>query len=291
MIDELRPMAIFAETIKQGSFRAAADSLDLSPSVVSYQVSQLEKKLGTALIYRSTRNLSLTHEGSILYRHTIDMLESANQAFEQLAVSSNVLKGKLTVTLPTALIRSPMVNRIAEFNRLHPEVIITLKFNDDRQNIIAGGFDFAIRAGELENSDYRFRKIGKIERLLVCSPKLIKSSKPPRNLTELEDWNWVRLEMLPCFREFKHRNGKAKHLHFSSNFVVDSVEAMTQMCIEGVGVATPPKHLIEDELANEKLVHLFPDWKVKSIPLYAVWPNNVSLQSNVKALINYIVEA
>ncbi len=77
MIDDLKAIAVFAEMARQGSFRAAADVLGLSPSVVSYHVSQLEKRVGTALIYRSTRKLSLTHEGQVLYQHAQTMLDAA----------------------------------------------------------------------------------------------------------------------------------------------------------------------------------------------------------------------
>jgi DNA-binding transcriptional LysR family regulator len=77
MIDDLRALAIFAETIRKKSFRGAARVLNLSPSVVSYHVTQLEKRVGTPLLYRTTRKISLTHEGEILYAHASDMLAAA----------------------------------------------------------------------------------------------------------------------------------------------------------------------------------------------------------------------
>jgi DNA-binding transcriptional LysR family regulator len=106
MIDELRSIAIFAETIKQGSFRAAAKELKLSPSVVSYQVTQLEKSVGTALIYRSTRHLSLTSEGTVLYQYALNMIQAAHQGLSQITLNKQELSGTLTLTLPSALIKS-----------------------------------------------------------------------------------------------------------------------------------------------------------------------------------------
>ena len=106
MIDELRAMAIFAETIKQGSFRGAAKELNLSPSVVSYQVTQLEKSVGTALIYRSTRQLSLTSQGKVLYQHATGMVQAAQQGLNQIILGQQELTGMLTLTLPSALIKS-----------------------------------------------------------------------------------------------------------------------------------------------------------------------------------------
>jgi DNA-binding transcriptional LysR family regulator len=102
MIDDLKAMAIFAETIKRGSFRAAAKSLKLSPSVVSYQISQLEERLGTTLIYRSTRNLSKTAEGEILFNHAFEMLDQAELGLNKIS-GHNVATGSLTVTLPLSI--------------------------------------------------------------------------------------------------------------------------------------------------------------------------------------------
>ena len=105
MIDELRAMAIFAETVKQGSFRGAAKVLHLSPSVISHHVSTLEKKVGTALIYRSTRKLSLTHEGEVLYKHASIMLEQAQTGLSKIIPDTLEPTGKLTITMPSVLSR------------------------------------------------------------------------------------------------------------------------------------------------------------------------------------------
>lgn len=109
MIDDLRAMAIFAQTIKQGSFRGAAKTLKLSPSVVSYHISQLEKRIGSALIYSSTRNLSLTHEGSLLYQHAQQMMDAARQGLSMVSAQQSLLSGKLTISLPSALTRARSV--------------------------------------------------------------------------------------------------------------------------------------------------------------------------------------
>ena len=94
MIDELRAIAVFAKTVEAGSFRAAARELSLSPSVVSHHVSQLEDKLGVALLYRSTRRLSLTHDGEKLFHHAKEMLASAENGFDAIAKRANEPTGK-----------------------------------------------------------------------------------------------------------------------------------------------------------------------------------------------------
>jgi len=289
MIDELRSMAIFAETIKQGSFRAAAKELKLSPSVVSYQVTQLEKSVGSALIYRSTRNLSLTSEGKVLYQHALNMMKAAQQGLSQVTSEKKELRGTLTLTLPSALIRSEISKKIAEFLKLHPHLNLKLLYTDNRQNLINKGIDLAFRAGELDDSSLMCKRIGDINRKLVCSLNYFKENKKPNSPADLTKLNWIRLDMLPNHRTLINADGEKTEISFESNISVNSVEAMAQLCINGVGVATPPDFLINSEIENNLLVELLPNWQVEPIPLYAVWPSNIFQNNTAKRLLDFLL--
>ncbi|MEH6451513.1 MAG: LysR family transcriptional regulator [Psychromonas sp.] len=282
-------MAIFAETIKQGSFRSAAKELKLSPSVVSYQVTQLEKHLGTALIYRSTRSLSLTSEGKILYQYALSMLQSAHQGLSQVTSGKHELRGTLSITIPTALIKSKINEKIAQFSKLHPLLNFKLCYTDDRQNLIEKGIDLALRVGEMEDSNLIAVRLGEINRKLVCSYDYFKNIKMPVSPLELEKWNWIKFDMLPNRRTLTNSDGKKVDISFKSNISVNSVEAMTQLCINGLGIATPPDFLVESEVQNNILIELLTHWKVEPIPLYAVWPNNVFQNSNAKRLLDFLI--
>jgi len=289
MIDELRSIAIFAETIKQGSFRAAAKALKLSPSVVSYQVTQLEKSVGTALIYRSTRNLSLTSEGKVLYQHALHMIQAAHQGLSQVSSEQQGLSGTLTITLPSALIKSELSKKISQFSQLHPCLHFKLFYTDKRQNLIHQGIDLAFRAGEMDDSNLMAKRIGEINRKLVCAYDYWKEHKKPTSLSDLATWNWIKLDMLPNHRTLVNSDGEKNQLSFNSNITVNSVEAMTQLCINGLGVATPPDYLVEREIKDSVLIELLPTWQVEPIPLYAVWPNNVCQNTSVKRLLEFLI--
>lgn len=289
MIDELRAMAIFAETIKQGSFRGAAKELKLSPSVVSYQVTQLEKSVGTALIYRSTRKLSLTSEGGVLYQYALNMIQAAQQGLNQVAIEKQELRGTLTLTLPSALIKSEISKKISQFSKLHPFLNFKLFYTDDRQDLIHQGIDLAFRAGSMDDSNLKSKRIGEINRKLVCSYDYWKENLPPISPQDLTTWNWIKLDMLPNHRTLVNSAGEKCDIDFESNISVNSVEAMTQLCINGAGIATPPDYLIEKEIDNNTLVELLPNWQVESIPLYAVWPSNVFQNSSIKRLLEFLI--
>lgn len=289
MIDELRSMAIFAETIKQGSFRAAGKELKLSPSVVSYQVTQLEKSLGTALIYRSTRKLSLTSEGAVLYQSALNMLQAAHQGLNQIALEKQELRGSLTLTLPSALIKSQISKKIAQFSKLHPLLNFKLFYTDHREDLIHKGIDLAFRAGVMDDSNLKSKKIGEIKRKLVCSYDYWQAHKPPISPSDLTTWNWIKLDMLPSLRTVVNATGERYEIAFESNISVNSVEAMTQLCINGAGISSPPTYLVERAINNNTLVELLPNWQVEAIPLYAVWPNNIFQNSSAKRLLEFLI--
>lgn len=280
MIDELKSIAVFAETVRFGSFRAAAQHLGLSPSVVSHHVSSLESRVGYALLYRSTRKLSLTHEGKKLYEHAQRMLEQATLGLQSLPMEPVALKGKLIVSFPSYFLSVEIRARLAQFLKKHPQLSIELKFGAEVDDIIGNGIDLAIRAGQLKDSALKCKKIAEVERKLVISNCLLKKFPAPKVLEDMSDFPWIKLAPLPLSRPFIHKQtGLEKVMQYSSRISVNSLEAMTDFTLEGLGVSTPPTSMIDGAIANGTLIELLPDWKVQSINLYAVWPKNVTTNS------------
>lgn len=305
MIDDLRAIAIFAETVRQGSFRGSAKVLGLSPSVVSYHISQLEKHIGNALIYRSTRKISLTHEGETLYQHALDMLDAAQLGLSKVTPDNYQPSGKLLITLPSVLSHCVISEKIASFVKQHPQIDLNVLCTDTRQNLIEEGIDLAIRAGSMEDSALKSKCIGALQRRLVCSleywqqqiyqgndliTSLTAKRLAPNSLTpeDLAQWQWIKLAMLPNSRDLISPEGETVTIEFTSQITVNNVELMTQFCRHGLGLATPPAFLVDKDIQAGTLVKVLPDWQVEPIPLYAVWPANVSINSNAKHFLNYL---
>lgn len=281
-------MAIFAEVVKQGSFNKAASILGLSASVVSYQIDKLEQKLGKKLLYRSTRSLSLSSEGKEFHLYVVNMLAYAEQGITLMQEGQQILSGSLHVTLPNALIHSRVCVKIAEFSQLHPKLNLQLTFNDHHENLIAKGIDVAIRAGNLKDSALNCRRIGEINRKLVCSPSFLKGKPTPTDIDSLSLLNWIRLHSLPASRELISPEGVTVICHYQSNITVNNVTAMTELCLNGAGVATLPAESAQQKIEQGLLIELLPTWKVANIPLYAVTPNELSKENNVYKLVSYI---
>lgn len=279
MIDELRILAIFAKVVEGGSFRSAAAELKLSPSVVSHHVAQLEERLGVALLYRSTRRLSLTYEGEKLFISAKAMLLAAEKGLNSIAYHVTEPIGKLNLTVPAMLTKSPLVRDIAAFAKSFPKVEISISFSDIQHDLIREGIDLAIRIGNLKDSTLKAKKFFTLRRKLVVAPTLMKEHKSPRRPEDLHKWGWIGLKMRPNTKKLIDQKGKTHLINFEPRIIVDSMDAVCQLAIAGLGLATPPDFLVAEDINRGYLVELLPQWQAESLPVYFVWPPNASKES------------
>lgn len=288
MIDELRALAIFAKTVDVGSFRQAAKELNLSPSVVSHHISQLEERLGVTLLYRSTRHLSLTQEGNELFAHAKEMLFAAETGLNAITQQSSEPSGRLIVTLPSFFTRSKLVKDIAAFAQKYTKVELLLNFSDVKQDLIREGIDLAIRIGDLEDSALKAKKLLDMPRKMVVAPTYLEQRKKPHKPQDLLDWDWIGFKMRSHRRTLVHESGKNFEIEFKPRVVADSVEAVSQLAIAGLGLATPPAFLVASELEQKVLIEPLPNWAISSLSVFAVWPPNASKSSLTFRLMHFL---
>ena len=280
-------MAIFAETVKRGSFRAAAKALNLSPSVVSYQITKLEERLGTALIYRSTRKLSKTAEGEILFNHALEMLDQAEQGIRNVS-GHDIATGKLTITLPGSLSRDTLSKQLADFSEQNPGIHMQCIYSDDRYDLINEGIDIAFRMGSMPDSSLNAKKIAIKKRTLACAPSYYKKHPEPKTPEDIKNWNWLRHDLLPNHRALTKKGHPTFEVEVQGNVSANSAEAMVEFAILGLGISTLSHWLIEDDLKEGRLMRVLPDWEAEPIPLYAVWHGNITDGSNTRRLLNFL---
>lgn len=288
MIDELRALAVFAKTVECGSFRAAAQQLKLSPSVVSHHISRLEEKFGVALLYRSTRELSLTSEGRALFASARQMLDAAEEGFNQIARQSMEPVGSLRITISAAFVRDRLLAEIAAFSLAHPKIMLTINVSDFQQDLIRDGIDIAFRAGDMKDSALKSRKLFDIQRKLVVAPSVLARHRKPKTPADLQDWDWIGLTMRPMNKVLINARGNSHKIDYQPRIVTDSIEAVCQLAIAGLGLATPPLSMAEPALANGLLVEPLPGWRADDISIYMVWPPNAARESLTARLIAYL---
>lgn len=274
MIDDLRALALFVKTVELGSFRECARHFHLSPSVVSHQISDLERRHGVPLLYRTTRKLSLTNEGHNVFDQAQIMVEAAHHALNYLSEGSEIPSGHLVLTMPAGLIQNPVMKKIAHFCRAYPQVTLDIRFTDERVDLVEHGLDLALRVGTMGDSTLKSRKIGQIERKLVCSKGYYNRQPIPTHADDLSNWGWIKMKMMPPYRQLIAPDGTSHKVFSQSQIEVDNVQAMYELTRHGLGLSTPPVDLLDHALKTGDLTVVLPNWSVAPLPIYLVWPQN-----------------
>ncbi len=287
MLDQLRQIAIFAKTVDHGSFRAAARALDISPSVVSHHIAQLEERLGTALLYRSTRKLSVTSDGKRLLAEAHKMINAAEAGLQAVADHGGQPSGVLHVTIPAVLAQSALVDRIAAFSVNNPMVRLELDFTDSRREIIDAGIDVAIRMGWLSDSSLKARKLYDVRRILVAASGYLSGRPDPVSPQDVEDWDWLDLSPVRLKPEFRNDAQGKVTLKTTPRLVVNDAHAIYRLARAGAGLATIPDFLAAADLSAGTMQQVLPDWHLKPVGVFAVWPPNAPKEG----LTAYFVQA
>jgi DNA-binding transcriptional LysR family regulator len=287
VLDHFRAMAVFAKTVESGSFRAAAQAFGLSPSVVSHHIAHLEASLEVALLYRTTRKLTLTEEGKELFAAAQKMVAAAESGLEQLSQSASSPSGTLSITAPAALIAETLFEDLAAFAATFPRVALAMHFSDTPADLIGEGIDVAIRAGTLKDSNLKSKKLFDFQRTLVASREYVATKPPPRHPRELGGWDWIRLRSRPSVATFARRGVRVA---FVSRISVDSGAAALGFARQGLGLATVPTAMAEPDLRSGRVVAVLPDWPLEAPSVYAVWPANASRTSLTQRLISFLAK-
>lgn len=275
MVTNLRAIYIFVKSVELGSFRATARALDLSASVVSYQISRLEKELNVALLYRSTRKLTLTSAGRTLFEKMAPLVSGAEQGVDLLTSKSSEPFGSLNVTMAASFSRENITRLVARFAALHPGIELSVTYSDEQKNLIGENIDLAIRSGPIEDSSLKAVKLFTIERKLVAAPRYLAGRPEPAAPADLADWDWIWLSVTPRYRTFVDQRTRTRHrLKLNRRVTVNDGYAMTEFAVEGLGLLTSPLYLVEGYLRDGHLVEVIPDWQVEPIDVYAIWPPN-----------------
>ncbi|KAB7613686.1 LysR family transcriptional regulator [Amylibacter sp. SFDW26] len=288
MIDHIRALALFAKAAEAGSFRGAAKMVGVSPSVVSEQVRNLEAHLGVALIYRSTRQFSLTPDGIELLQSAQEMVQTVENGFAQFISKSIQPVGELRLSIPSALSDSAICTDLAEFAKEYLSIALRINFSDEQQDIIRDGYDMAIRVGWLKDSSLKAKKLSDIRRLVVASPEYIAKHPKLNAPQDLKDWDFIHLTSLPEKISFKHAQKGDVQVKGKSQISVDDASAMREFAVAGCGVAVSLEFKIREDITQGRLVEILPDWTVEAAGAYAVWPANAPRNGLVRLLVKYL---
>jgi DNA-binding transcriptional LysR family regulator len=179
--DKMAGLVAFISAVETGSFSAASERLGTTPSAISKSVARLEQRLGAKLFRRSTRSLTLTVEGTAYYERAVPLLRGLEDA-EEVVRSASTARGMLRITMPSELGRLLMNALTNGFLPRHPEIQLEIGMTDRSVDLIREGYDLALRAGRLADSDLAVRTLGELPMALVASPDYLEHNGRPGSL-------------------------------------------------------------------------------------------------------------
>lgn len=292
MIDHLRMMAIFQTVAESGSFRQAAKILNLSPSVVSHHVSQLEDQLGQPLLYRSTRRMSLTDAGRDLLAASQRMTRAAQEGLAALQRRTERPVGTLSITASTAVAHRPYVDAYVQFARAYPGVTLSMHITDHSVKLEGSRFDVAIRGriNDLDDSAYKARKLGVIQRCIFASPDYLRDRPTPKTLDDLSGMTQVVNPQVPWREMTANENGLEAGEEPQVVLTCDNYTMARRFVDDGLAFMIETYPLVSDDFRSGKLVQLLPNIRLRPIEVYAVYPANSPRDSLARQFVDFLVE-
>ncbi len=290
MIDQLRAMAIFQAVAEAGSFRKAATSLGLSPSVVSHHITQFETHLGTPLLYRSTRRMSLTDAGAELLRASQKMSKAAQEGLAAVNRRVSQPQGKLSITLNTSASRPPVCDIYTGFARTYPEIQLSLHISDRYVNLEGSPYDLAIRGTTrgLDDSTYKATRLGAVYFCIFAAPDYVASRPPVQSFEDLANWDWVQTPQINWAGFARMCGMPPPNAEPRIAVSCDNFQMGLQFVRAGMGFCAEFKLLLVEDLKAGRLVEVLPGLMTKPLDIFAIYPANAPSDSPARLFVEYM---
>jgi len=290
----LNGMGVLSAIVDSGSFAAASEALDMSQSGVSRSVARLEARLGIRLFDRTTRSVKLTDEGRRFYEQIVPLLSGLEEAAASASQGASAVRGRLRVNIDPFFSRLFLGPRLGAFVEKYPELQLDLITRDQLGDMVADGFDLAVRFGQPRESTLIARKLLDTRVITVASPGYIKKHGRPLVPADLEHapHRCIHFRDPETGRPFQwefHRGKKKILIAAQGRLSANDVGTMHGVCLAGHGIAQVLALGTEQLLASGRLVDLFPDWPDETFPLYAAYPSRHHLPAKVRAFFDFIV--
>lgn len=292
MTIDLNDVALFIKIVETGSFTGAARALAMQKATVSRRIAQLEDRLGTRLLDRTTRRLELTPLGRVYFEEVSRGLSFLDAARVRLIAAQAEPAGTLRVAAPVAFGTRSLIGWIAEFLARYDKVRIELKLSDEPVDPIEARVDLAFRTDRLPNSSYIARRLGATRLILLASRDYVERRGVPDRIEELQLHDCIvfgaPLDTTVVWR-LKGSEGW-RDIPVTGRIAVEGSHAELQAVLAGLGVALLPLALTVDYLRSGTLQQLLPDYGVDGGELHAVYASNRFMPPSLRAFLDFIVE-
>lgn len=291
-MEHLSDIAVFVQVIERGSFTAAAEQLQLSKSVISKYVTRLEDRLGVRLLHRTTRRLSLTEAGQILYQRSQRGLEEIEAAEMEVSTLQQTPRGRLRFNCPMSFGILHIASALGEFRKICPDVSIDMNLEDRRVDLIEEGYDLAIRIGELPDSSLVARRLGPCKHVLCASPAYLQQHGTPRTPDELKQHHCLTYGYHDSPREWRllAPDGRYINVPINSTMHMNNSLALREAVLADAGIVLTPTFIVGPDIQSARLQQLLPNYRMLELSIYAVYPERKHLSPKVRAFIEFMLK-
>lgn len=289
---DLNAALILVRIVDKGSFTAAARELGMTKATVSRRIAELEQRLGVRLLYRSTRQLTLTEAGEQYYLRCSKAVEELTQAELMLSASQQEVTGTLKLAVPIEAGQLMVGRLVADFLQAYPGLQVELELTNRLVDPISEGLDAIVRIGDMSDSNLAARRLWSFERVLCASPAYLARSSPaitrPEDLAQHErialSGNFLASHW--CFEA----DGREVMVDPRSRFLVNNITCAREAAKAGLGLAALPTMICHEELASGALVALLPGWQQPRVPIYLLFPERRLMPRKLRVFIDFLVE-
>jgi DNA-binding transcriptional LysR family regulator len=287
----LNRLAVFVALVRAGSFTAAAEQLGLTKAMVSRHLARLEQELGTTLLLRSTRRMSLTEAGTLFHADCVRLLADAEAAIARVGGNRDTPSGTLRLTTSTDYGMAVVAPALASFCQLHPQVQVDLAIGDRINDLIAERFDLAIRVGWLRDSSLHATRLGSFRQMVVATPAYLAAHGIPRRPEQLATHGWIAMSVLatPLRWTFVSSGGTRRTVRMKPVAQANNAAAVRAMVLAGAGVAVLPDYLAEEDIRAGRLVVLLAQYRLPEGGIHAVYPGRQP-PAKVRSFIEHLRE-
>ena len=292
-MDRIEQLHIFARVAHSGSFTQAADQLGLPRATVSLAVQQLESRLGTRLLARTTRRVALTQDGQALLERAQALVADMQELEQQFRPQGGALSGRLRVDMPSRIARRLVAPALPGFFALHPGVEVELGSSDRAVDLVQEGVDLALRVGTPPASSLVARPLGQLRMVNCASPDYLARCGTPRSPQDLarhqavnyasptsgrvEPWEWQQA-------------GQVHTLVLPGSVAVNNAETYIACCLAGLGLIQVPAFDVREHLQSAELVEVLPDWPAPAMPMQLLYPHRRHLSRRLQVFSQWLAE-
>lgn len=291
-MDRFTALQVFRAVAELGSFAGAARRLGLSPAAVSKNIAELERQVGTRLINRTTRRMSLTEAGRIYREHVVRGLDALADADQAVDAANADPAGTLRVSAPLTVGLTRMTGAVPAFLARYPGIRLDLHLDDRRVDLIRDGFDLAIRGSDtLEDSSMVARKLGVMQHVLCAAPSYFAAHGKPAAPAELRAHQCVRFSLSGHANTWEFRKGQqTEQVAIDARYSVSSSLAVRDALRAGFGISLIPYPYVADDLKAGVLEPALEDWESVATTLYAIYPSRQLLAPKIRVFVEFFMQ-